>query len=88
VAVQGSEFVLNVDLVIEALGEQPESLPAEALVGVRRTRGGLIQVDPRTQATTRAGVYAAGDCANGGTTVVQAVAEGLRAARAACRFLG
>jgi formate dehydrogenase (NADP+) beta subunit len=55
---------------------------------VKRTRAGLIEVDPATQATSRAGVWAAGDCANGGTTVVQAVAEGLRAARAISGHLG
>ena len=75
-------FTLEIDLAVEALGERMELLPEGALAGVARSDTGLIVVDPLTGATSRPGVYAAGDCANGGTTVVQAVAEGLRAARA------
>ncbi len=87
VPVEGGEFTLEIDLAVEALGEQMEPLPEAALAGVRRTRGGLITADPATQATSRPRVWAAGDCANGGTTVAQAVAEGLRAARAIDRYL-
>ena len=80
--VPNSESVIEVDLVIEAIGQRaPEDLAA-ALPGVRFSPNGLIEVDPETGATSRPRVYAGGDIVNGGTTAAQAVAEGLRAARA------
>jgi glutamate synthase (NADPH/NADH) small chain len=45
-------------------------------------------VDPETMQTSRSGVYAGGDLVNGGATVVQAVADGRRAARAILLLLG
>jgi NADPH-dependent glutamate synthase beta subunit-like oxidoreductase len=57
------------------------------LLGVRFTKDGLIWVHEDTLETSRAGVFAAGDIVNGGTTVVQAVAEGARAARQIDEFL-
>jgi len=80
VHVAGSEFVLAVDMALEAMGEHMEPMPPEALAGVEQTSGGLIKVEPGTFRTTRPGVWAVGDVVNGGTTVVQAVAEGRRAA--------
>ncbi len=80
VAIAGSEFVLPVDMAIEALGERAEASLAAALPGVRMTEEGLVAADADTLATSRPGVWAAGDIVNGGTTVVQAVAEGRRAA--------
>ena len=87
VAAKDGEFVLGADLAVEALGETMEDLPVSALAGVERTADGLIRADGQTQATSRRGVWAVGDCANGGATVVQAIAEGLRAARDADAFL-
>ncbi len=80
VEVPGSEFTLPVDLVIEAMGERVDAELAGVLGGVELTRSGLVVADPDTLATTREGVWAAGDIVNGGTTVVRAVADGRRAA--------
>jgi NADPH-dependent glutamate synthase beta subunit-like oxidoreductase/2,4-dienoyl-CoA reductase-like NADH-dependent reductase (Old Yellow Enzyme family) len=80
VAAPGGEFVLEVDVALEALGERAEAWPAGSLGGVALTAEGLIAADEDTLATTRRGVWAAGDVVNGGTTVVRAVAEGRRAA--------
>jgi len=74
-----SEFVVAADMVIEAMGETMDPVLANVLAGVELA-GGVVQADAATFATTREGVYAAGDAVNGGTTVVQAVAEGRRAA--------
>jgi len=79
--VAGSEHVMPCDMVVEAIGQGLESKLRAALPGVELTRGGLVVTQPGTQATTRSGVYAAGDLVNGGSTVVEAVAEGTRAAR-------
>lgn len=77
--IPNSEHVLPATLVVEALGQQMDPVLAGALEGVRITRGNLT--------TSRPGVFIAGDLANGGTTVVQAVAEGGRAAREIANYL-
>jgi glutamate synthase (NADPH/NADH) small chain len=77
----GSEHVLPADLVVEAIGQRVSEELQAALPGVRLTRAGLVWTKEGTLETSREGVFAAGDIVNGGTTVVQAVAEGARAAR-------
>lgn len=79
--VPGSEHVIPADLVVEAIGQQADPELQSALDGVRLTLGGLVERrEPGSFETTRAGVFAAGDLINGAATVVQAVAEGGRAA--------
>jgi len=77
----GSEHVIAADLVVEAIGQQVEESLRLALEGVEFNRAGLIATRGDSLATSRPGVFAAGDIVNGGTTVVRAVAEGTRAAR-------
>ncbi len=79
--------VLAVDLAIEAIGQAPPSDIAEWLPGVELTGGGLIATRKGSTRTSREGVYAGGDIVNGGATVVQAVAEGVRAAEEIARDL-
>ncbi len=81
VPVSGSRHLLPADLVVEALGQQAGPELEKALENVRFHSGGLVWTKEGTLATSRPGVFAAGDIVNGGTTVVQAVAEGARAAR-------
>jgi glutamate synthase (NADPH/NADH) small chain len=85
--IPGSEHVIPADLVVEAIGQRIGVELREALPGVGITPGGLVHVCRETFETTRPGVFAAGDLVNGGTTVVQAVAEGTRAAQSIDRFL-
>jgi 2,4-dienoyl-CoA reductase (NADPH2) len=85
--IAGTEHVIPADLVVEALGQKVEEAVQAALTGVEFTRGGRIVTAAGTLATTRPGVFAAGDIVNGGTTVVQAVAEGARAAREIHQYL-
>jgi NADPH-dependent glutamate synthase beta subunit-like oxidoreductase/2,4-dienoyl-CoA reductase-like NADH-dependent reductase (Old Yellow Enzyme family) len=85
--IPGTEHVIPADLVVEALGQKVEDEVKAALPGVEFTRGGRIVTAEGTLATSRPGVFAAGDIVNGGTTVVQAVAEGARAAREIHQFL-
>ncbi|MBL9104200.1 MAG: FAD-dependent oxidoreductase [Myxococcales bacterium] len=75
----GEEFTVAADLVLLAIGQARLGEFAAGLAGVV-VEDGRIVVDAQ-QATGRRGVYAAGDCANGGMEVVNAVAEGKRAAR-------
>jgi len=82
-----SERVIPVELVIEALGQSPAADLSAWAGGVELTEKGLIRVSEENLRTSRAGVFAGGDIVNGGTTVVQAVAEGVRAAKAIAAFL-
>jgi len=77
-----------VDLAVEAIGQTAPTDLASALPGVRLGKDGLIETDPATCETSRAGVYAGGDIVNGGTTAARAIAEGLRAAHAIDEVLG
>lgn len=86
--IPGSEHVLPCDLVVEAIGQRADSTLQQALTGVEFTRKGLVRTAADSLATSRPGVFAAGDIVNGGATVVQAVAEGIRAAREIDGYLG
>ena len=80
--------MLPADLVVEAIGQQVD---AGVEAGAARDSSSRARAAsaPREGSleTTRAGVFAAGDIVNGGTTVVQAVAEGARAAWEIHRYL-
>jgi len=86
VPIPDSEYLLPATLALEALGETLDEALAPVLGGVELA-GGLARVDPKTFATSRAGVFAAGDLVNGGTTVVRALAEGRAAAMAIDKML-
>jgi len=81
----GREFELQADLVAFALGQQKLGDLVAGLDGVVVDRGRIV-VD-EGGATGRPGVFAGGDCANGGKEVVNAVAEGKTAARSIHSFL-
>lgn len=85
--IPGSEFELEADTVLVAVGQRPDpALLRESRIAV--DRAGLIVVDRRTGETTVAGVYAGGDIVRGPATIVQACADGRRAAEAVCGRLG
>ncbi len=87
-AVPGSESVMAVDSVIEAMGQAIPGELKEALDQVELTKHGLVATQPDSQATSLNGVFAGGDLVNGGTTAVQGIAEGMRAADQIDQFLG
>jgi len=79
----GSEFTLQADMVILSLGQSKMSeLLKDWLPDLELDPRGVIVVDPLSSATNLDGVYAGGDAANGGAEVVNAVAEGKKAALA------
>ncbi len=86
VEVAGSEYVLPVTMAVEAIGESVEAATGAVLGGVEIDRG-VVGADPATGATSRRGVWAAGDIVNGGTTVARALSEGREAGRAMAAFL-
>ena len=76
--VPGADFDLKAEMVIKALGFDPEDLPAELTV----TRWGTVKADFRTQMTNLPGVFAAGDIVRGASLVVWAIRDGRDAAEA------
>jgi glutamate synthase (NADPH/NADH) small chain len=79
--VAGAQFSLPADTVVAALGQRPRLEIAEWLDDLVLDRGRLV-VDAQTGRVGEALVFSGGDAVNGGSSVVQAVAEGKRAARA------
>jgi len=75
-----SNFVLEVDMVVKALGQQPVTDFLRSIPGIR-LEGGRVLVDLATHQTANPKHFAGGDCVNGGKEVVDAVAEGMAAAR-------
>jgi glutamate synthase (NADPH/NADH) small chain len=86
--IEGADYVEPADLVIQALGFEPEDLPT--LWGVpelKVTRWGTIKADFRTHETSLPGVYAAGDIVRGASLVVWAIRDGREAAEAILSYL-
>ncbi len=84
--VEGSNFRLACDMVILSIGQ------SRWIEFLRHWRGveladGCVKVDPETGQTTNPRYFAGGDCVNGGREVVDAVAEGARAARGIVKWL-
>ena len=81
VPIEGSDFTVPADLVIKALGFEPEDQPA--LCGtpdLAVTRWGTLKVDDKTAMTSMDGVFAAGDIVRGASLVVWAIRDGREAA--------
>ena len=87
VPVKGSEFVLDVDWIIPAIGYVPDLSGLPQGDGFTATKAGTLSVDPLTLATHLPGVFAGGDLVTGPSTVVEAMAGGYEAAVSIDRFL-
>jgi glutamate synthase (NADPH/NADH) small chain len=87
VPVAGSEYVLNVDLAIVAVGNGSNPIIQKTTPDLQYTRRGNIVVDPITMQTSRPGVFAGGDIVTGGATVILAMSAGRKAAAAIDQYL-
>lgn len=87
VPVPGSEFQLEVGMVIKALGQQRKTDFLRQIAGLE-LKNGCVVVDPATMRTSNPKYYAGGDCVNGGGEVVDAVAHGKKAAAGIHQALG
>lgn len=85
--VKGSEWILDCEVVIEAIGNRPAPDSPKWYPRVKLAGNGLIRVNPRTGRTSARGIFAGGDIVRGPALVVQAVADGKTAARAIRRYL-
>ena len=83
-----SEKRLEADTIILAVGQQPDTACLAGDPEIQITPRGLVAVEPRTLATTMPGVYCGGDLAFGPRIVIEAVADGKRAALAIHERLG
>ena len=87
VEIPGSEFLLDVDCVIMAIGTSPNPLIKSTTEGLEVNRRGGIVVNEATGATTKAGVYAGGDAVTGAATVILAMGAGKTAAAAIDEYI-
>ncbi|MBI4834436.1 MAG: NADPH-dependent glutamate synthase [Planctomycetes bacterium] len=87
IPIKGSEFELEVDTVIVAIGNGPNPLLLSATPDIKLNKWGNIEADPVTLATTKKGVYAGGDIVTGAATVIQAMGQGKIAARSIDKYL-
>ncbi|MEZ5126047.1 MAG: FAD-dependent oxidoreductase [Thermoleophilia bacterium] len=87
VAIEGSEFVVECDQVITAIGQYPNLDGTTEEQGIGRTKWRTIKVDDWTYQTANPRVFAGGDAVLGAQTVIQAVAQGKKAAWSMDAFL-
>ncbi len=87
IPIDGSEFTLDVNLAVIALGTNPNPLVPQTTPGLEHDEHGCLVVDEQTGATSREGVYAGGDIVTGAATVILAMGAGRRAATAIDRYI-
>ncbi len=88
-SIEGSEWVLDADVVVEAIGNRPKPDYAAVVSECRRDDTALIKADPETGATNLGGrgLFAGGDIVRGPALVVNAVQDGKKAAEAIKDYL-
>ncbi|MBN2097510.1 MAG: NADPH-dependent glutamate synthase, partial [Candidatus Omnitrophica bacterium] len=86
-AIAGSEFTMDLDTVIIAIGQNPNPLLTKVTPELKTKENGTILVNGQTQQASLKGVYAGGDIATGAATVISAMGAGKRAARAIDKYI-
>lgn len=87
VPVEGSNFIMNVDTVVVAIGNSSNPLVPQTTPGLEVNKWGNIVADPETGRTSRQSVWAGGDIVTGGATVILAAGAGKKAAKDIHRYL-
>ena len=82
IPLEGSEFVIDVDTVVVAIGNTANPLIQQTTEGLEVTKWGTIIIDEETGKTRKHGVYAGGDIVSGVATVISAMGAGKKAAKA------
>jgi len=85
--VKGSEFVMDVDTVIVAIGRTPNPIIQRTTEGLETTKWGTIVTKDESGKTSIEGVYAGGDVVTGEATVISAMGVGKKAAKAIHEYL-
>ena len=87
VPIEGSEFEIEIDTAVIAVGNGPHPLVPRTTPGLSLTRWGNIEADSKTGETSKQGVFAGGDIVTGAATVIEARGAGKRAAAAIHEYL-
>ena len=86
--VEGSDFIMDADTAILAIGYKPDPIIGDTTPGVKTRRSGLLRANLHTGETNRKGVFTGGDAVTGPHLVVTAMVAGRKAAAAIDRYLG
>lgn len=87
IPIPNSEFVLDVDMVVVAIGNSPNPIIPSTTEGLEVTSWGTIQINEETGMTSVPGVFAGGDIVTGAATVISAMGAGKLAARGMHEYL-
>jgi glutamate synthase (NADPH) small chain len=87
IAKPGSEFVMDTDVVVVALGTTPNPLIAQTTTGLEVTHHGTVVADENTGKTKKDRVWSGGDIVTGSATVISAMGAGKRTAADIDKFL-
>jgi pyruvate/2-oxoglutarate dehydrogenase complex dihydrolipoamide dehydrogenase (E3) component len=87
IPIEGSEFVVDLDTLIIAIGEEPDPSFLGTDHGIEVSERGAILADPETFATNIDGVFAGGDAVTGPNTVIEAIASGKIAAEMIDKYI-
>ncbi len=85
---KGTEHILDVDMVVYALGTSANPIIAQSTPGLKVNRWGYIEIDENTGMSSVPGVFAGGDIVTGAATVILAMGAGRRAARGMLQYMG
>jgi glutamate synthase (NADPH) small chain len=88
VPMRGSDFLIDVDTVIYALGTTANPIIAQTTPGLKVNKWGYIEVNEDTGMTSYPGVFAGGDIVTGAATVILAMGAGKRAAQGMLQYMG
>ncbi|MBF0230348.1 MAG: FAD-dependent oxidoreductase [Desulfamplus sp.] len=86
VPIEGSDYTIEADAIISAIGQFVDIKGMEAFTGIKWTKRGTIEVKHTCMGTSEHGVFAAGDAVTGPATVIEAIGGGKRAAEAIDRY--
>jgi glutamate synthase (NADPH/NADH) small chain len=87
VPIEGSEFIMDVDMVVVSIGNSPNPLIGQVTPGLEIGKWGNVEVDWDTMATSIEGVYAGGDIIRGGATVILAMGDARIAANEMDKYM-
>ena len=87
VEIKGSNYVIDIDVAIIAIGQGPNPILTSTTPGLQLRKSGNIEADPETGKTSREGVFAGGDIVTGAATVILAMGAGRAAAKAMDEYL-
>jgi glutamate synthase (NADPH/NADH) small chain len=87
IPIPDSNFLIEVDMVIDAIGTQANPIVARSATGVEVNQWGYFKIDDMSKMTTKEGIFAGGDIVRGSATVISAVGDGKVAARAINDYL-